>query len=71
MEQFGADLSGRNTVYIEANSRDELEIMFHELRLPYNVITIYKEGSRLIAWLSVTKALKKKIIRNKIKAKEK
>lgn len=68
--EFGADLSGQNTMHITAKNPDDLERIFGELRLPYRVITIYPQGKRLIAWLNVSTALKKKILRKKTKIKE-
>jgi len=58
--EVGDNLSSYpNLNFLEGKSPQDLKEQLDQIRLPYKIISIYMAGSRHIAWVSLTKQIKK------------
>lgn len=68
---YGDSLSShRNIEFFSAQSPEELKAQFEQIRLPYKIIAIYGSGGAHVAWVSLTRPIKKtKVVTKKIRKK--
>jgi hypothetical protein len=65
MENLGDNLSNiQNVMFLEANSEQELQNLFDKFTLPTRIITIYRGGTRVYAWVeTMNKVVKVKKVK--------
>lgn len=61
----------KNIEFLEGSSLEELRLKLREVHIPYKLISIYKDGSKHVAWIQPTGRFNKERFEKKLSKQEK